>query len=240
MFCIEPGSSLDSSQETILVLSAFIDQFKHHHGVDRVRLLDVACGDMLWMSRFLKARDDIDYTGVDIVPDLINSHRKLFATQSTWKFVLTDIVLGGNELFKAGSVFDLILCRQMLQHLYHGDVLRVLINLSSLASRSPLPVYLLATTFNEAPTNVDLTDTSSYRFRYLNLEAPPVSLEPPLCVAPDIPESHHFLGLWRLPLRRVASCRATVPVWSVGAQSKFLFFSCVDWTLTQPNGTTES
>jgi len=230
LFCTGPGSTLNFAQETILVLSALIDEFKHHHGVDRVRLLDVPCGDMLWMSRFLKTRDDIDYTGVDIVPDLINSHRKSFATHSTWKFVLTDVVLGGKELFESKSAFDLILCRQMLQHLYHVDILRVLINLSSLASLSPLPVYLLTTSFSGAQFNADLTDTSAYRFRYLNLEVPPLSLEPPLCVARDgLPESPHLLGLWRLPLRQVANCQTAVPLQAVGFPSTL--YSCANWTL---------
>ena len=60
------GATLHWTQETIATLHSVVSQLKQLLGVQRVRLLDVPCGDMAWMSRFLQTRDDVDYTGVDI------------------------------------------------------------------------------------------------------------------------------------------------------------------------------
>jgi len=61
------GATLHWSQEVIGTLHVLIERIKRERAVSRVRLLDVPCGDMAWMSRFLKTRDDIDYTGRTVV-----------------------------------------------------------------------------------------------------------------------------------------------------------------------------
>ena len=230
--CQGPGSTIYSALETMLALNTIIDQYKRLYQVPRVCLLDVACGDMLWMSRFLSTRDDVDFTGVDIVPDLISSHQKNFAKHRTWTFAVVDFAAGelGTFPFQNGN-FDLIICRQMLQHLFHADALRVLINLSSVPKNRQLPVYLVATSFSAVPTNIDLSDTGSYRFRQLNLEIPPISLEPPLCVVRDgLSDSpFHMLGLWKLPLHQATGCRHSVHFNAVGFPLKF--HSCMDWSV---------
>ena len=73
-----PGSSLNNAQETTAALHVIIGQMKQHLGVERVRLLDVPCGDLLWMSRFLQTRSDVDYTGVDIVRSIVERHRTTY------------------------------------------------------------------------------------------------------------------------------------------------------------------
>jgi len=72
-------------------LHVIIGQLKQYLGVDRVRLLDAPCGDMQWMSRFLQTRDDVDYTGMDIVGDIIKHHRAEFSDRP-WKFLNVDVV----------------------------------------------------------------------------------------------------------------------------------------------------
>lgn len=78
-------------------------------------MLDVPCGDFVWMSRFLSTRDDIDYTGMDIVEDLIEHHKKAHKNKD-WKFVHGDIVDS-----RLTEKYDIILCRMLLQHLYSLD-----------------------------------------------------------------------------------------------------------------------
>ena len=48
-------------------------------------LLDSSCGDMTWMPTFLKERNDVEFTGFDIVPENIENHRNSFKDQN-WKF----------------------------------------------------------------------------------------------------------------------------------------------------------
>ena len=84
----------------------------------KVRLLDVACGDMIWMSRFLETRDDVDFTGFDIVPEIIKHHVQKFSNRP-WKFYLEDIVQR-----KQIASYDIIVARMIFQHLYDKDVLK--------------------------------------------------------------------------------------------------------------------
>src|SRR6218665_1906175 len=203
--CLGVGSTLRFAKEVIAGLHQIIVDFKLQTGLSRVRLLDIPCGDMAWMHRFLKTRDDVDYTGMDIVPELIYNNKKSFK-RYPWKFIHQDIV--EQPLNKS---YDIILCRMMLQHLYITDVLKILKRFSDSGSH-----YLLTTNFYTVKGNTDLSKTpSKTRFRLLNLETPPFFLAPPKCIFRDGKEdkSHdslHFLGLWDLPLRKIRDCSVKV------------------------------
>ena len=73
--------------------------------------------------------------------------------------------------------------------------------------------------------------------RYINFELPPFSLSPPLCLEHDGPpgntplgSEHHFVGLWELPLGRVAHCEGIQKPKYKGVE----FYSCVQWELWLP------
>jgi len=227
------------AQETVATLHSVISQLKKLLGVERVRLLDVPCGDMAWMSRFLQTRDDVDYTGVDIVPDIIRHHQQKFAG-SSWRFFEWDVVRDG--LGFSNASFDLILCRALLQHLYIADVLRTLGHFSAAPVKYGQRVFLLTTSFSRHTPNAELeiTGDNPGRFRRLNLELPPISLVPPLCLVRDGPPDAReawvlFLGLWELPLHKVSHCQhVTTFILRNSGQS---LSSCVDWSLKY---TTES
>ena len=85
------GSSLKYTQEIMGTLHILINQIKAALNVDRISMLDVPCGDMNWMKRFLSARNDIDYTGIDIVPDIIEKHKEEFKG-TPYKFINANIV----------------------------------------------------------------------------------------------------------------------------------------------------
>ena len=94
---------------------------------------------------------------------------------------------------------------------------------------------LLTTTFSDSNFNKELKLSGNPgRYRKLNLEIPPYSLQPPLCISRDgIPDDsigpEIFLGLWKLPLRRVRRCKET---YSLKFKSfEVPYFSCVDWSL---------
>ena len=96
--------------------------------------------------------------------------------------------------------FDIILTRHVLQHLPNQDVLRILYNLSTSGSK-----YLLVTTFPEEKLNKNLDNPGD--FRRLNLQIPPISLMPPLCMHKDgYLRDGGYLGLWELPLQQFEHC----------------------------------
>jgi len=130
--CQGPGSSLVNAMDTVAVLHTVIQRLKSELGVRTIRLLDLACGDMQWMSRFLDTRPDVNYTGYDIVDKLIVNHRQKFSDKS-WTFERRDFVV--DEM--AVSQYDLILVRHVLMHLRHADVLSVLSKLSRAARTLP-------------------------------------------------------------------------------------------------------
>jgi hypothetical protein len=206
-------------------LHTVINELKHYLGVPRVRLLDVPCGDMAWMSRFLATRDDVDYTGYDIVPDLIKHHQQTFSKRP-WKFFHRDLVAVDSTSL---DQFDLIFSRMMLQHLKHADVFKALTKISGEAGGSTRRRFLFTTTFSSRPANKEVDVNHVWRFRRLNLEIPPVSLGPPLCLQYDgSPRNDHYLGLWPLPLRQLTDCASPVKL-NVKGSVRGTLYSCVNW-----------
>jgi 2-polyprenyl-3-methyl-5-hydroxy-6-metoxy-1,4-benzoquinol methylase len=116
-----PGSTLEATVVIRTTLNHIIRDIKSTLNKKVVRILDIPCGDMGWMSVFLKDRSDIDYTGMDIVPDLIRNHKHKYADRLNWQFAVHDIV--ANPL---SAPYDLIFSRDMTQHLTSGDTMRVL------------------------------------------------------------------------------------------------------------------
>ncbi|CAH1782043.1 unnamed protein product [Owenia fusiformis] len=194
------GSTLNYAQEAMTTLNSIVDQLKLTLKQDRISILDTACGDMQWMSRFLTIRTDVDYTGLDIVNDLIQHHKQTYKDHFNWSFFHKDIVK--DPLDKS---YDLVLLRMTLQHLRLHDIMQVLDNINHSGSK-----YLLSTTFPAVRNNEELTkDISTGRMRYINLELEPIRLQPPICFYRDGPmgdKENHYLGLWRIPMFQVNNC----------------------------------
>jgi hypothetical protein len=162
-------------------------------------LLDLPCGDFGWLSQ--ANLSGIDYTGADIVPDLVEGNIQRYAGPGR-RFVRLN--LASDPLPRA----DVVLCRDCLVHLRYEQIFRAFANLRR--SRS---TYLLATTFLELDANAEI-DTGDWR--PLNLTLPPFALPDPLavviedCTEIDGAYADKALGLWRvadLPeLPRAAAC----------------------------------
>ena len=98
-------------------------------------IVDFPCGDMNWMVELLETLEgeyaSVTYHGYDIVPDAIAQHRKRFGRiKPLWHFYHADAV---STVPVRG---DLLLCRDLLNHLSLEDGRRVLSNV--LMSRTPL------------------------------------------------------------------------------------------------------
>lgn len=148
-------------------------------------LLDAPCGDFNWMKEAdLPVRR---YIGVDVVPAIIESNRRLYA-------------LPGREFRNANIVADplpraeLVFCRDALVHLSFSDALAAIANFRRSGSE-----FLLTTHFPGTERNHDI-DTGAWR--PLNLRAAPFRFPQPLRLMTDgcpLPEyADKSLALWRL------------------------------------------
>ena len=187
-----PGAMLKNAQSIIASLHVIISKAKAYLGKSSLTLLDLACGDLQWMSKFLITRDDIEYTGADMVPDLIHNLKEQFDSLPKAKFLQHDIVST-----PLNDSYDIVICRDLLQFLWQADALRALNHISSSGSK-----FLLATTFPDTTQNEDQNekDFSLNRKYPYNLELPPFLLEPPICTSYDWNVEH--LGLWELPIKQ--------------------------------------
>lgn len=151
-------------------------------------MLDIPCGDFHWMQHV--NLEGLDYTGADIVADLIEKNKQQYETENI-HFCQLNVIKD-----KLPQV-DLVFCRDCLIHLSLRDSLLALLNVCDSESG-----YLLTTTFTEATVNHEIT-TGKWRMK-LNLEAPPFMLLPPLetiteeCTLLDGAMNDKSLGLWRV------------------------------------------
>jgi len=170
------------------VVRAALPGLLARHGVRS--LLDAPCGDFYWMKE-VDLRD-IDYIGVDIVPDIIALDVERY-TGPRRRFLLGDLVDG--SLPRA----DLILCRDCLVHLPYHETRKALENFQRSGA-----TWLLTTTFTGPRENHDIAIGD---WRAINLERPPYNFPAPvdvICEESDEVDEElgafpdKSLGLWRL------------------------------------------
>lgn len=151
------------------------------------KVLDIGCGDFYWMQTIDFGQ--IEYIGLDIVPQMVALNRKHF-TSETSSFVCADATC--DALPQA----DIILCRDLLTELCYDDALAVVRNCKASGAR-----YLLATNHPLVTSN---KDSQSGLHRQYNLMLPPFNLPDPIITIneqSDNPQSWietKELALWDL------------------------------------------
>jgi SAM-dependent methyltransferase len=110
-FCSGLGSTEGHAEAYAAMVRAFVAE----HGVRSV--VDLGCGDFRVAARFITP--ELDYTGVDIVPELIAHHQQNHATAHV-RFMCADILV---ETLPAA---DLCLVRQVFQHLSNTEIQQAL------------------------------------------------------------------------------------------------------------------
>jgi SAM-dependent methyltransferase len=149
-------------------------------------MLDLPCGDFHWMKEL--DLHGLDYTGADIVPQLIAENVARYGAPGR-RFITLDITT--DDLPKV----DLLLCRDCWVHLNYSDIADAIANVR----RSGI-TYLLATTFAHHPIN---RNQLRGKFRMLNLQIAPFHFPNPLeVIVEDKLESKRSraeknLALWR-------------------------------------------
>lgn len=150
-------------------------------------MLDIPCGDFHWMNGVdLK---NIDYTGADIVKELIEKNNTKY-TRRGIRFECLNLIKD-----KLPQV-DVIFCRDCLVHLSFADIGLALGNICDSQSE-----YLLTTTFVDRKDNRDIL---TGRWRPLNLELAPFLFPKPIkiitegCTEKSGTLSDKSLGLWKI------------------------------------------
>jgi SAM-dependent methyltransferase len=173
-----PGSRLDRTQKIRDELPKFAWQFNIS------TVLDLPCGDFNWM-RYVEW--EVDYTGADIVQELINSNEIKYGTGKRQFKIL-------NILEDALPKVDLILCRDCLVHFSYDDIVRALCNIQKSGS-----TYLLTTTMIDRKKNHNIV---TGEFRSINLQKPPFNFPDPIVLLDDtypLPSYYDkHLGLWKI------------------------------------------
>ncbi|MFF5173156.1 class I SAM-dependent methyltransferase [Micromonospora sp. NPDC000089] len=145
-------------------------------------LLDVGCGDFNWMSEVDLGA--VEYTGVDIVPSVIQDNLARHRTAKR-SFRCLDAVT------EALPQADAVLCREVLFHLSFSDAERLLDNIRSSGAR-----HLIATTDTATGFNSDIRTGD---FRLLNLRRRPFAFPEPLhVIADDVVQPGRGVGVWRI------------------------------------------
>ena len=156
-------------------------------------MIDVGCGDLNWLRHV--DLTGVDYTGYDLDEGFIRASAREFPHL---KFVHADI-----RAVEWPKV-DLVLCRDVLIHLNHADILKLLAALKASGAK-----YLITTTYPDVTENRDFTPgqkrisyTRERRVsRKLNLQLPPFELPGPIATVRENDTEAcqgRLVGLWRL------------------------------------------
>jgi 2-polyprenyl-3-methyl-5-hydroxy-6-metoxy-1,4-benzoquinol methylase len=149
------GSKLENIKEYVDILQKYIDK------PEVKTVLDLGCGDWQF-SKFLDL-SSVSYLGVDVVESVIESNSTSYSA-SNIKFISRDITT--YEVPKA----DLIICKDVLQHLCNKDVVTTLVKIITSSKFS-----LITNDFN--PENTENKDIDNGDYRCLDLTLSPFYLD---------------------------------------------------------------
>ena len=149
------GSKIENVKEYVEILQKYIDK------PEIKTVLDLGCGD--WeFSKFLDL-SSVSYLGVDVVESVIESNSTSYSS-SNIKFISRDITT--YEIPKA----DLIICKDVLQHLCNKDVVNILVKIITSSKFS-----LITNDFK--PENTENKDIDNGDYRCLDLTLSPFYLD---------------------------------------------------------------
>ena len=114
-----PGSIPNSNQTNNLIFE--LREFFKNNNIKKV--LDAPCGDCAWIKELFNK--NIEYTGIDIVEDLINDNLNKFKDYKNIKFYCKDLT-ESNEF----NNFDFVLLRDFFIHLPLETIKKILKDLN--------------------------------------------------------------------------------------------------------------
>jgi SAM-dependent methyltransferase len=170
-------SGAGSSAASVAELKAELPTALRQLGVSS--LLDVGCGEFGWLQDL---DDRISYTGVDIVPSVIDANQQRYGRPNRLFRVL-------DAVEEPLPTADAVLCREVLFHLSFADAARLIANVKRSAA-----TYFLATT--DVATSVN-SDIRTGDFRIINLRKRPFKFpDPTVAVRDDAIMPGRVIGAW--------------------------------------------
>jgi hypothetical protein len=139
---------------------------------------DIPCGDFNWQPLFLSDHAQVAYIGYDIVGSMIVDNKRKNPNREFRQLDITKQV---------PAKADLILCKDMFNHLTYADIRHAIGNMKRSGS-----TYLLASNDFTFPQNVDVVNEGS-NDRPVDVLKAPLSYPAPLW-------NNHYMGLWLLAL----------------------------------------
>lgn len=168
-----PGSTLASTENIRHALPRLINDYNIKS------ILDIPCGDAYWIGKCLPK--DINYTGGDIVSDLIE--KNVIEKGEMGEFLVCNLV--SDHLHKA----DLIFVRDCFIHLPNNMIEEAINNIKTSEAK-----YLLTTTY---PGRADNIDIELGGFRPVDLTLEPFCFpDPKIIIKENEHKSGKCMGLW--------------------------------------------
>ena len=168
------GSNIETLQSKNLIncMVKFIDKFNINS------ILDIPCGDFLWMNQVMKIRPEIRYQGIDIVNQIIKNNKNKYIHKNI-EFECEDILN-----FKTDKKFDLLLMRDFFIHINNSEIQIILDkikkwNIDYFASES----YSVEKNF----------DVLTGKHRKINLKINPFNLSNPIYSFNDFEKDKNIL-----------------------------------------------
>lgn len=179
-----PGSGSSATKHLSTALVQLVEDLRIKS------VLDAPCGDGFWMP------DLPGYVGIDVSSEAI-----ALATQRHPERVYFQNDIRGAKFYVPVIGFDLVICRDLMQHLSLADGLQVLNEIRGLRAR-----WMLISTY-VGTENVEITpETTKIGMGYTpNLLRPPFSMPAPERYIPDgfgwedpdvVRDERKMLGLW--------------------------------------------
>ena len=167
-----PGSVANSIQTNNLILE--LQKFFKENDIKNI--LDAPCGDCAWIKKIFET--DINYTGIDIVEDLINQNKLTFNSNLNIKFYCEDLTE-----YKNFDNYDFILLRDFFIHLPLKMINKILKNLKNSNCR-----FFAFNNYESANINKEI---SIGQHRKINILKDPFNLGLPYYKIQEINNKHN-------------------------------------------------
>ncbi|MAJ23500.1 MAG: hypothetical protein CBC24_06485 [Candidatus Pelagibacter sp. TMED64] len=162
------GSDVSRCDDLVLDLKKFIKE----NNINSI--LDLACGDFVWMKDLVVSNDDIiDYCGLEIVEEIVKKNQNLYGNNKI-KFKNCDIISDDYPIN-----YDLLIIRDIFIHLTNDEIMKVIKKIKSNSYR-----FIAINNFSNISSNKDLKSFGSHR--ELNIENKPFNLGKPSFILNDI------------------------------------------------------
>lgn len=165
------GSTMNNTKLIKSGLSEFIKKY------NITSFVDYGCGDCSWIYPVIK---NINYTGMDIVKDMIEENMAIYPDKT---FIANDII----DDIPYG---DVIFIRDVLEHLSLPDCIEVI--KKAIKAR---PRYIMLSAYYNTKTN---GDTKELKYRKRNYMIEPFNFpEPEIYMDDGATKTDRTIGVWR-------------------------------------------